>query len=332
MNKTSNLRNLVKLTAAVFLLSTAIAGCSPKPSEQETVGGTSDEAPVLVNDEYSYDSFIVNEKIAADKKWGPWCYSPAPGAQKGGDTSPNVGNYEIRLGVTKTIKLDSKGRLLVRIGLPQDLPEMDTTEVYKSLFVTPSEVGVYARITPSATDFIVEEEPQIVLVNPGGQTSASFRLTPTKLGQFSVSAKVEFFSTTDFSLIVSPKWTNTLSVDVIVNTAERKANRIEELWNTIWNGFKEGFKKFWEAFVALFFAALLFVIRKFIKKKTGYSEIPDETLTQENPSTLEIPTQDAPSTIEEEELGKEDEQAIEPETPSTEIKEVSESDDDDYDD
>ena len=106
---------------------------------------------------------------------------------------------------------------------------------------------------------------------------------------------------------------------------KRKKNLIETVWDYL--------SDFWEAFVALIFGALLFVIRKFIKKKTGYGEIPGETLTQKTPPTPEIPTQEAPSTIKEIDLEEENYEVIEPEAPSADSQKVSESDDeDDYDD
>ena len=328
MNKAAKLHNLVKQTVIVFLLSMAVAGCSPKPSEQEAVGSSGDETLVVEENELSYDSFIVRDRLESENEQEP-C-APTRGAQKGAKSAPNVGDYEIRLGVAKTIKKGSQGEMTVRIGLPENLVEKDTTEVSNSRYVAPSEVGVYARVTPRASDFIIEpNEPQLVLVKPNGSTAASFLLTPKQLGEFKVDAKVEFFSTDDFSSIVAPQWTNTLSVNVIVDKAERKINRGEELDKVSWTNFKG----FYEALVALVFAALLFVIRKFIKKKTGYSEIPSETPKQEKPSTIEIPTQETPSTPKEIELGEEDYEVIEPEAPSSDSQKVSESDDeDDYDD
>ena len=43
-------------------------------------------------------------------------------------------------------------------------------------------------------------------------------------------------------------------------------------WKAIWDPVWDGFTYFWGAFVALVFGALLFVVRNFIKKKTGYSD------------------------------------------------------------
>ena len=127
---------------------------------------------------------------------------------------------------------------------------------------------------------------------------------------FKVSAKVEFSSTKDFLEIDGTQWTNTLSVTVEVNSPVRKKNRIEELGSVVWKYFTE----FWEAFVALFFAALLFVIRKYTKKKTGYYENPGETPRQKIPSTIKE--------IEEDEV---DNEVSEPEASSTDIEELPES-------
>lgn len=303
--------HLIKLIAIAFLLSMAIVGCSPKPSEQEqeVVGCTSEETPALVDDEDPYEPTIVHEEIPSDR--GPLCYAPAPGGEKGDNSTINKNKYEVRLGASQLIDKDSDGQMTVRIGLPETLQEKDSTEVYNSLFVAPADVRKYARITPRASDFILDPDtPQIVTVSPSSSTAASFSLKPKKIGVFKVSAKVEFSSTKDFSEIDGTQWTNTLSVTVEVNSVDRKKNRIEELWSVVW----KYFTKFWEAFVALFFAALLFVIRKYTKKKTGYYEKPDETPKQKIPSTIKE--------IEEDEV---DDEVSEPEASSTDIEELPES-------
>lgn len=303
--------HLMKLIAIAFLLSMAIVGCSPKPSEQEqeVVGCTSEETPALVDDEDPYEPTFVHEETSSDR--GPLCYAPAPGGKKGDNSTVNKNKYEVRLGASPHIDKDSDGQMTVRIGLPETLQEKDSTEVYNSLFVAPADVRKYARITPRASDFILDPDtPQIVTVSPLSSTAASFSLKPKKIGVFKVSAKVEFSPTKDFSEIDGTQWTNTLSVTVEVNSPVRKKNRIEELWSVVWKYFTE----FWEAFVALFFAALLFVIRKYTKKKTGYYEKPDETPKQKIPSTIKE--------IEEDEV---DDEVSEPEASSTDIEELPES-------
>lgn len=388
MSKNSNLRNLVKLTATAFFMGVVIVGCSSKPSKQETVGGTGDETPALVNDgdvyeltfiddEASNDTTIVNDEAPfepiivkedascapptviggtqSDKE--PKLYAPGPGikisrrpnspsaktpsdlapdGKKGGNTTVVDEKYEVRLGANKLVSKDSHGFMMVRIGPSGSLPEKDTAEVYNSLYIRHEDVRTYARVTPCAPDFIVDPaEPQIVRVKPSG-TAVSFTLIPQGIGVFGVRAQVEFSSTEDFSSIEETQWTNSLQVDVKVIQELRDANRQEEinkrkedLHKTFWDYLED----FWEALVALVLGALLFVIRKFIKKKTGYGGISGESLTQKTPSTPEIPTQETSSPIKEIDLTEEDYEVIESETPSTETKEVPESDDDDdYDD
>ena len=388
MSKNSNLRNLVKLTATAFFMGVVIVGCSSKPSKQETVGGTGDETPALVNDgdvyeltfiddEASNDTTIVNDEAPfepiivkedascapptviggtqSDKE--PKLYAPGPGikisrrsnspsaktpsdlapdGKKGGNTTVDDEKYEVRLGANKLVSKDSHGFMMVRIGPSGSLPEKDTAEVYNSLYIRHEDVRVHARVTPCAPDFIVDPaEPQIVSVTPSG-TAVSFTLIPQGIGVFRVRAQVEFSSTEDFSSIEETQWTNSLQVDVKVIQEERDANRQEEinkrkedLHKTFW----EYLEDFWEALVALVLGALLFVIRKFIKKKTGYGEIPGKTSTQKTPSNFELPTQDPPATPKEIDLSEEDYEVIEPEAPAAESQQVPESDDeDDYDD
>ena len=222
--------HLMKLIAIAFLLSMAIVGCSPKPSEQEqeVVGCTSEETPALVDDQDPYEPTIVHEETPSDR--GPLCYAPAPGGKKGDNSTVNKNKYEVRLGASQLIDKDSDGQMTVRIGLPETLQEKDSTEVYNSLFVAPADVRKYARITPRASDFIVDPDtPQIIKVSSTSSTAASFSLKPKKIGVFKVSAKVEFSPTKDFSEIDGTQWTNTLSVTVEVNSVDRKKNRIEEI-------------------------------------------------------------------------------------------------------
>ena len=86
-----------------------------------------------------------------------------------------------------------------------------------------------------------------------------------KKGDFSVSADIEMYKKEDCSDAAVPQsGVQTLSVQV-------KVDKVQELSDIVW----ENFKKFWGALVALIFGAVLFVIRRRIKKSTGY-EAPEE--------------------------------------------------------
>ena len=106
---------------------------------------------------------VIGGKSRSEKE--PMCYAPAPGSKKGGEPTVYNEKYEIRLGATRIINLDSHGEMTVRIGPQGSLPEKDTTEVYNSLIVKPEDVRAYARVTPRAPDFNLDSDgPKIVPV------------------------------------------------------------------------------------------------------------------------------------------------------------------------
>ena len=85
--------------------------------------------------------------------------------------------------------------------------------------------------------------------------------------EFKISAKIELFDNPDFEGVPIPKTTNIVSVVVSVDPTVKIKSGLGELGTVLW----DNFLKFWGAVVALIFGALLFVTRKFIKKKTGFT-------------------------------------------------------------
>ena len=92
-------------------------------------------------------------------------------------------------------------------------------------------------------------------------SSAKFSITPKKADSIEVSADLLFYDDENRSHL--PKLDNTQVLKVKVSV---------DFWGFIWGTVWKFFKDFWGAFVALVFGALLFVVRKYIKKKTGYSD------------------------------------------------------------
>ena len=272
MNQFNNLCNLMKWMALAVLMSIVIFGCSSgmpeqsAPEEEYPKQSVSvEENPtgeIVIDDEMGKIPPVIQENPEENPSGtGEVALSPGP---NGGETRPtlNPDNYDAVLEVTKEIRMGTSGTLSVWIGLEEYIlkqspnTERDTTPLYS--------IRPYARITPHAPDFKVDPiEAQCVKIDPTG-SAVLFTLTPEKKGNFEVGAKIDLFDNEDCSGVPFPKNTQVVSVKVTVDYNSRLA----EIWDVFW----EGFLRFWKIFVALAFGALIFVIRKFVKKKTGYSE------------------------------------------------------------
>jgi hypothetical protein len=177
----------------------------------------------------------------------------------------NPDDYSAVLDVTKELELHQKGDLRVWIGMEDFVPEDEADMVRKEINF-PANEGNFARITPYAPDFKIEpEESQVMRITPSG-SSVLFTIIPEKKGEFKISAKIELFDNPNFEGVPIPKTTNIVSVVVSVDPTVKIKSGLGELGTVLW----DNFLKFWGAVVALIFGALLFVTRKFIKKKTGF--------------------------------------------------------------
>ena len=174
-------------------------------------------------------------------------------------------DYKVALDVTKEIELNSKATLRVWIGkenyMPDQLPQSarDATSI-------PARIGDYARVTPFAPDFEVgPEESQTMHIVPSG-SAVLFYLTPTKQGEFLISAKIELYDNPELEGIAVPKTSEIVSVLVTVDKKAAMMGRLGQLGTIVW----DEFVKFWGALVAILFAVILFVVRKFARRKTGF--------------------------------------------------------------
>ena len=180
-------------------------------------------------------------------------------------SSLNADDYTAVLDVTETMELHQKGDLRVWIGIENYAPEKESDMTRKTTSF-PGDEGNYARITPYAPDFRIEpEESQIMRITPRG-SSVLFTIIPEKKGEFKISAKIELFDNPEFEGVPIPKTTNIVSVVVTVDPTVKLKSGLGELGTVLW----DNFLKFWGAVVALIFGAILFVTRKYIKKKTGF--------------------------------------------------------------
>ena len=229
--------SLIKRMAFAVLVGMVVVGCTP----QET---------------YQVTSVILEENPEAKSMKGG-----APSAKSA--PSDVEEKYAATLEVTENIKLGNTGTVKVWVGWLKYMQkanagmDRDTTMLYTS--------GKYARITPSAEGCIIDKEQDILPIDSAG-SEAKFIITPQKADEIEVSAEIEMFDNKD--CLGSPSRKNATKVLHV----KVKVDYWGEIWNPVW----KYFKPFWISFVALVFGALLFVIRKFIKKKTGYSDEIDE--------------------------------------------------------
>ena len=289
MKHNNTLFNLVKRMAFAVLLGMVVYGCGPKqpaepkvePQEPEmTVEEPQSEdviydtiAEGVASDTVGEDVVIETEggngliikgtaindldlgdipEIERDGKNEVIAKSYKPGSKE------NLDDYAATLEVTKRIFTGNKGMVNVWVGKKKYMPKAnegmvrDTTTLYN--------VKAYALIVPHADSCKFEPDSIFMPVDSTGSV-AQFDMTPKKTGDIPVRAEVLFYDDEYCTHRPKPAGTQVLNVKVRV-----------DYWSEIWNPVWKHFKAFWGTFIALFFAALLFVVRKFIKKKTGYSD------------------------------------------------------------
>ncbi len=198
----------------------------------------------------------------------------------------NPDDYTAVLDVTEKMELHQKGDLRVWIGRGDYVPEEDGMIRKETTFS--ADEGNYARITPYAPDFTIEpEESQIMRIAPSG-SSVLFTIIPQKKGNFRISAKIELFDNPYFDGVPIPKTTNIVSVEVTVDPMVNLVGGLKKMGTVVW----DSFMKFWGAIVALIFGALLFLTRKFIKRKTGFAGDGIESSSM-NGGSEDVPSENA---------------------------------------
>lgn len=177
-------------------------------------------------------------------------------------------DYKVILSVDSAINKNETGILQVWIGASNIEASFSPGMVQDETMV-PSTIGSYAKITPVAPDFEIEylTEDKCHKIHPSG-SDVRFLLKPKMPGTYKVSANVEIYKANDCNGASVPKTSKMLSVIVDVDTKKEISKKIQELLNIIW----DKFLSFWGALMALVFAALLFVIKRKIKKKTDFDE------------------------------------------------------------
>ena len=290
MKHNNTLINLIKRMALVVLLGLVVFGCGPKqpteqkvepqqpemtveePQSEDIVYDTTAEGVACdtVGEEVALETDGINIQIGKDISIKGSDLGELPvverdktkevvskSHQKKG-SGENLDDYAATLEVTKRIFQGDKGTVNVWVGKKKYMPKAnigmvrDTTPLYN--------VKAYAKIIPHADSCIFKPESVFMPVDSGGSL-AQFDIKPQKLGKIEVKAEVLFYDDENCSNLPKPSGTQVLSVRVRV-----------DYWKAIWDPVWDYFKVFWGSVIALVFGALLYVIRNFIKKKTGYSD------------------------------------------------------------
>ncbi|WP_215223280.1 hypothetical protein [Echinicola shivajiensis] len=184
-------------------------------------------------------------------------------------TSPHMPleDYKAVLEVDKRIKLHQNASLIVWIG-DESTAYVADAEAVVDAEVFPARIGQYAKVKPIAPDFeIVPSETGCIKIDPSG-SKVQFTLKAIEEGTFEVSAEIQLFDNPNCEGTPVPKTTEHLSVTVEVDKDYRWKNRINKLGEIFW----DKFFSFWGALVALVLGFLIYIIRKFLKNKTGYEE------------------------------------------------------------
>lgn len=176
-------------------------------------------------------------------------------------------DYKVVLETDENLKMNEAGELKVWIG-GIDIVKPTLPDKVQDETLIPASIGQYAKITPYAPDFTVTPlEITCLRIHPSG-SDVRFTLIPKKAGTLKVSANIELFSTADCTGPAVPKTAATLSVVVKVDNKFVLMSKLQELGTVVW----DNFLSFWSALIALLFGALFFIIRRRIKKKTGYDD------------------------------------------------------------
>jgi hypothetical protein len=170
-------------------------------------------------------------------------------------------DYKVVLGADASIKMPGPpGELRIWIGDPNVDPNLPR-HMTRAEGIIPG-IGQTAKVTPFAPAFEIDPAESICMgIDPTGSV-VRFRLKPTKIGTFDVGADVKLFNSKDCSGTPVPKATETLQVQVIVDSDEIFQERTKQLGDVFWDKFLD----FWSVALATFFALLLFLIRGRFKK------------------------------------------------------------------
>ena len=177
-------------------------------------------------------------------------------------------DFKVVLSVDSIMYLGQSGMMQVWIG-DKNIDVTFSEGMTQDEKTLPSSIGQYAKITPYAPDFEVTALSTILCykIDPSG-SEIRYSLVPKDEGDYKVSADIELYETSDCTGIAVPKTARALSVSVGVNMNKEISKGIHKMESVVW----DKFMVFWIALITLIFGAAIFVIRKYIKNKTGFED------------------------------------------------------------
>lgn len=188
-----------------------------------------------------------------------------------------IDKYKVGLEADSIMKFGGVYTLKVLVG-PEDitLSYAQDGKVNDEIIIS-TKNNQYAIITPHTPGFDVEPRSTGCILLDSSEIGYLFKLTPTAVGTFNISANVELFDNNECSGSKTAKIASDLEITVEVATKPNldpdppsPLSPNKTTWEEIQDLFKENFKTFMGSLFALFFGYLLFLIRKKLKKKTGY--------------------------------------------------------------
>lgn len=179
-------------------------------------------------------------------------------------------DYAVMVSADETIrKPGHPGEMRVWIGDPQFKPATPVG-MRSGETAIPAKSNT-AKVTPFAPGIEVEPKESVCeRIDPGG-SEVRFQLKPVEKGVFKVGADVALYDSDDCSGAPIPKTAATVQVQVVVDVPAAVDNGVLEMLEVLW----EAFLKFWGEAVALFFALLLFLLRKRLAKWFGFKPASD---------------------------------------------------------
>ena len=181
---------------------------------------------------------------------------------------PDELKYKVELTANKKMKVGEEQFCRVWIGgenqLPQPMEELvrDTTTVtaYSNSYAVVTLIAPKCKIDP--------DTPQTLPLKAAG-SSVVYTLTPLKRGNSYVTATVNIYDSEGNEYPQSIKRLSVkISSNFWSNFWDRQGDHATEMEEVFW----KKFIPFFSALLVLLLGAALFVVRKYIKKKTGYDE------------------------------------------------------------
>ncbi len=177
-------------------------------------------------------------------------------------------DYQVVLSVDTNFVWGETGEFVVWIGDQENTPNFSERQEQDQT-TAPKDITKYVTVEPNAPEFEIIGRPvhDCMLVHPSG-SSFTFNLKAKSTGKHRVGANIYLYDNGDCTGTPIPKAVRSLEVEVKIDAKKEVKEGIAELAGETWSKFKV----FWGSLLTLIFGALLFVVRRYIKNRTGYTD------------------------------------------------------------